>query len=303
MIVVVGTLMIVYVLVGGMKGTTYVQIIKAVLLLVGAAVMAAWVLGVSGSTSRELLGAPPNAARTARRSSSPDCSTQDDPSRLHLAGARAGAGHRGPAAHPHALLHRAERRRGPPVGGVGDLAGRRVLPVHAGARVRRGGAAASGDDRRAANQNNAAPLLAYQLGGEVLLGVVSAIAFATILAVVAGLTITASASFAHDVYANVIRRRARVAAGRGAGGAADRGGRRRRRDRRRHRGERAERRVPGRAGVRRGGVGEPADDPVLAVLGAVQHHRRAVQHLRRPGHLRRADRVLAGGVGQAGQTR
>ena len=40
--------MIVYVLVGGMKGTTYVQIIKAVLLLVGAAVMTAWVLGVVG---------------------------------------------------------------------------------------------------------------------------------------------------------------------------------------------------------------------------------------------------------------
>ena len=58
----------------------------------------------------------------------------------------------------------------------------------------------------AANQNNAAPLLAYHLGGELLLGVVSAIAFATILAVVAGLTITASASFAHDVYANVLRR-------------------------------------------------------------------------------------------------
>ncbi|WP_374203800.1 cation acetate symporter [Pseudonocardia sp. ICBG601] len=57
-----------------------------------------------------------------------------------------------------------------------------------------------------ANQNNAAPLLAAHLGGEIGLGLVSAIAFATILAVVAGLTITASASFAHDVYANVIKR-------------------------------------------------------------------------------------------------
>src|SRR5206468_4063096 len=47
--------------------------------------------------------------------------------------------------------------------------------------------------------NSAAPLLAYELGGEVVLGIISAIAFATILAVVAGLTITASASFAHDV--------------------------------------------------------------------------------------------------------
>jgi cation/acetate symporter len=54
--------------------------------------------------------------------------------------------------------------------------------------------------------NSAVPLLAYQLGGTLLLGIVAAVAFATILAVVAGLTITASASFAHDVYAGVLRR-------------------------------------------------------------------------------------------------
>jgi cation/acetate symporter len=54
-------------------------------------------------------------------------------------------------------------------------------------------------------ENSAAPLLAFQIGGTVLLGIVCAVAFATILAVVAGLTLTASASFAHDVYANVIK--------------------------------------------------------------------------------------------------
>ncbi len=54
--------------------------------------------------------------------------------------------------------------------------------------------------------NSAAPLLAYELGGTLLMGFISAVAFATILAVVAGLTITASASFAHDVYASVIKR-------------------------------------------------------------------------------------------------
>ena len=52
--------------------------------------------------------------------------------------------------------------------------------------------------------NAAAPLLAFYLGGPLLLGFISAVAFATILAVVAGLTITAAASFAHDIYANVI---------------------------------------------------------------------------------------------------
>src|SRR5690606_23749340 len=54
--------------------------------------------------------------------------------------------------------------------------------------------------------NSAAPLLALALGGPLLLGFIAAVAFATILAVVAGLTITASASFAHDVYVNVLRR-------------------------------------------------------------------------------------------------
>ncbi|HWV77021.1 MAG TPA: cation acetate symporter, partial [Isoptericola sp.] len=54
--------------------------------------------------------------------------------------------------------------------------------------------------------NSAAPLLAFALGGEILLGLISAVAFATILAVVAGLTITAAASFSHDIYANVIKK-------------------------------------------------------------------------------------------------
>jgi cation/acetate symporter len=60
--------------------------------------------------------------------------------------------------------------------------------------------------------NTAAPLLALHIGGvdstwgAILLSVISAVAFATILAVVAGLTLASSSSFAHDIYANVIRR-------------------------------------------------------------------------------------------------
>jgi cation/acetate symporter len=53
--------------------------------------------------------------------------------------------------------------------------------------------------------NSAAPLLAYTIGETILLCVVSAVAFATILAVVAGLTLAASVSFAHDVYATILR--------------------------------------------------------------------------------------------------
>jgi cation/acetate symporter len=53
--------------------------------------------------------------------------------------------------------------------------------------------------------NSAAPLLAFRIGGPILLGLVAAVAFATILAVVAGLTLAASASFAHDIYASVLK--------------------------------------------------------------------------------------------------
>ena len=63
-IAVVGAVMIVYVLVGGMKGTTYVQIIKAALLVVAAAVMTAWVLGIFGLNLSALLDRA--AARSPR---------------------------------------------------------------------------------------------------------------------------------------------------------------------------------------------------------------------------------------------
>jgi cation/acetate symporter len=71
------------------------------------------------------------------------------------------------------------------------------------------------DDIIASNKagNTAAPLLAQEIGGgagsaggAILLSVISAIAFATILAVVAGLTLASSSSFAHDIYMNVIRK-------------------------------------------------------------------------------------------------
>lgn len=64
-IAVVGALMIAYVLIGGMKGTTWVQIIKAVLLIAGAGVMTVWVLGKYGFNLSSLLGAAVDAAPKA----------------------------------------------------------------------------------------------------------------------------------------------------------------------------------------------------------------------------------------------
>ena len=109
--------------------------------------------------------------------------------------------------------------------------------------------------------NSAAPLLAFELGGTILLGLISAVAFATILAVVAGLTITAAASFAHDIYANVIKR-GEVDARRRGEGRADHGGRHRDPgDHRRHLRQRPERRVP--RGARLRGRGVSANLPTI----------------------------------------
>ncbi len=203
-IAVVGGLMVVYVLVGGMKGTTYVQIIKAVLLLVGAAVMTAWVVGIFGFDLSALLDRAASRSPKGDAVLGPGLVYTNPVDFVSLALALV----LGTAGLPHILMRfytvpdAREARRSVVwaiwvigvfylftlVLGYGAMA---LLPV---------------GTVTAANQNNAAPLLAYHLGGELLLGLVSAIAFATILAVVAGLTITASASFAHDVYANLIRR-------------------------------------------------------------------------------------------------
>ena len=108
-IVIVGAVMIAYVLFGGMIATTWVQIVKAVLLLGGASLLALLVLVALRDATRsrsspraaERYGAAGARARPARR----------QPARRDLARARADVRHRRPAAHPDALLHRARRAR------------------------------------------------------------------------------------------------------------------------------------------------------------------------------------------------
>ncbi|HEY0166002.1 MAG TPA: cation acetate symporter [Jatrophihabitans sp.] len=210
-IAIVGVLMIAYVLVGGMRGTTWVQIIKAGLLIVGAAVMFVWVLAKYGFNLSELLGASVDrAGPTGSKLLDPGAQygksslTKLDFLSLGLALVL------GTAGLPHVLMRfytvpSAREARRSVVWAIW-LIGifylfTLVLGFGAGAIVGpKAIAAAPG------KANSAAPLLAFELGGTVLLGVIAAVAFATILAVVAGLTITASASFAHDVYNNVIKR-------------------------------------------------------------------------------------------------
>ncbi|MDQ2709745.1 MAG: cation acetate symporter [Actinomycetota bacterium] len=208
---VVGLIMVVYVLVGGMKGTTWVQIIKAGLLLVGAAVLTVWVLGKFGFNFSEILGlAIQNSPKTGEKILGPGlaygATTTSKIDFISLALALVF----GTAGLPHILMRfytvpNAREARRSVVWAIWLIGIFYLFTLVLGY----GAAALVGPEKINAapgSTNSAAPLLAYALGGELLLGIISAIAFATILAVVAGLTITASASFAHDGYANVIRK-------------------------------------------------------------------------------------------------
>jgi cation/acetate symporter len=220
-IAIVGILMIIYVLVGGMKGTTWVQIIKAGLLLISTALITIWVLALFGFSLSAVLGQAVSANPVLETAGQ----TKPLGEKLLGPGLQYGATAAakidfvslslalvlGTAGLPHILMRfytvpSAKEARRSVVWAIW-LIGifylfTLVLGYGAAALVPGGATTIANAPGRT---NSAAPLLAYVLGGEVLLGLISAVAFATILAVVAGLTITASASFAHDVYANVIK--------------------------------------------------------------------------------------------------
>ncbi|MEO5983229.1 MAG: cation acetate symporter [Pedococcus sp.] len=207
-IAIVGVIMISYVLIGGMKGTTWVQIIKAVLLIIGAAVMFVWVLSKFGFNLSSLLGDAVQASG-GKKVLDPGLQygksglTKIDFISLSLALVL------GTAGLPHVLMRfytvpsSKEARKSVEWAiwliGIFYLF---TLVLGYGAAALVGPKVISAAPGKA---NSAAPLLAYELGGELLLGIISAVAFATILAVVAGLTITASASLSHDIYNSVIK--------------------------------------------------------------------------------------------------
>ncbi|WP_422933505.1 solute symporter family protein [Sinomonas sp. P47F7] len=208
-IAVVGVLMIMYVLIGGMKGTTWVQIVKAFLLVIGAAAMTVMVLAMNGFDLSRLLGSAVEAGgKTGGALLNPGLqygvsdTTKLDFVSLGLALVL------GTAALPHVLMRfytvpTAKEARKSVVWAIWLIGAfylfTLVLGYGAAALV-----GASTIKAAPGGVNSAAPLLAFQLGGPILLGFIAAVAFATILAVVAGLTITAAASFAHDIYANVL---------------------------------------------------------------------------------------------------
>lgn len=210
-IAIVGAIMIMYVLVGGMKGTTWVQIIKATLLILGAGVMTIWVLALFGfNLSAVMQGAVDMAGDKGEAILEPGLQygatalSQLDFLSLALALVL------GTAGLPHVLTRfytvpSAKEARKSVVVAIWLIGIFYLFTLVLGY----GAAALVGPERILAapgGQNSAAPLLAFELGGEILLGIIAAVAFATILAVVAGLTITAATSFAHDIYASIIKK-------------------------------------------------------------------------------------------------
>jgi len=212
----VGVLMIVYVSIGGMKGTTWVQMVKAVLLIAGALLMTFLVLWKFHFNVSDLLGTA--AAKSGHGAAFLEPGLKygaTGTSKLDFISLGI-ALVLGTAGLPHILIRfytvpTAKAARKSVNWAIGIIGAFYLMTIALGF----GAAALIGPDEiRAKNPagNAAAPQLAEYLGGvgstsgAVLLAVISAVAFATILAVVAGLTLASSSSFAHDIYANVIRK-------------------------------------------------------------------------------------------------
>ncbi|MEV4416307.1 cation acetate symporter [Catellatospora sp. NPDC049609] len=226
-IIFIGILMIVYVTVGGMKGTTYVQIIKAFLLMVGAAVMTLLVLAAFKFNLSGLLGEA--AAKSGKGAAFLEPGLRYG---KEVAGDAAQTFYNkmdllslgialvlGTAGLPHILIRfytvpnsKAARKSVLWAIGIIGTFYLMTLALGFGAAAMVGGEAITAQDK---GGNTAAPQLAQALGekflggttgGAAMLAIIAAVAFATILAVVAGLTLASSSSLAHDIYASVIRK-------------------------------------------------------------------------------------------------
>jgi cation/acetate symporter len=213
----VGALMILYVTVGGMKGTTWVQIVKAVMLMAGAALLVVMVLAKFDFNVSEMLGAAADQSALKDKFLDPGgkygltTTTKLDFLSLGLALVL------GTAGLPHILVRfytvptsRDARKSVLWAIGLIGVFYLFTLVLGFGAAALVGSANIAAEDK---GGNMAAPLLAEVLGGgagttggAILLAVIAAVAFATILAVVAGLTLTSSTSVAHDIYNNVLRK-------------------------------------------------------------------------------------------------
>ena len=212
-ILLTGVFMLTYVIFGGMIATTWVQIIKAVLLMGGATAMTLFVLGKVGWNPVELFNRARDASPEGDAYLAPGLflASPIDTVSLGLALVL------GTAGLPHILMRfftvpDAKAARSSVMWAMGLIGAFYIMTTALGfgARAFLG---EEGVEAAGPGANLAAPNLAQFLGGgegtfggDLFLAVIAAVAFATILAVVAGLVISASGAVAHDVWSNVIRR-------------------------------------------------------------------------------------------------
>jgi len=208
----VGILMVVYVVFGGMLATTWVQIVKAVLLMGGSLLLSILVIGHFGFSLSAFFEAvthvkvQENGADVVKNFLEPGMRYKPPHGPLDLLSLGV-ALVLGTAGLPHILIRfytvpDAKTARLSVVWAMGIIGAFYLMTTFFGF----GAATIVGKEYILANGgvNMSAPLLAKVLGGEILFAFISAVAFATILAVVAGLTISASTSFAHDFWTNVV---------------------------------------------------------------------------------------------------
>jgi cation/acetate symporter len=203
-VVVVGVVMLAYVLFGGMIATTWVQIVKATLLLSGAAMLCVLTLARFGFNPATLFARAAQIYGPAVLAPGKQVANPWDAISLGLALMF------GTAGLPHILMRfytvpdaRAARQS---VFWATGLVGAFFLMTFIlgfGAMVLVGRETITLVDK---GGNMATPLLAEVLGGTGLLGFIAAVAFATILAVVAGLTLSGAAALSHDLWVSVHRK-------------------------------------------------------------------------------------------------
>jgi cation/acetate symporter len=213
-VLITGIFMLCYVIFGGMLATTWVQIIKAVLLMIGITVMSIFVLAEVGFNPIELFRqANENAGPESTFSLGPGTFLDSPLDTLSLGLALV----LGTAGLPHILMRfftvpDSKAARSSVVWAIFLIGTFYILTtfIGFGARAILG---AEGEQIVGAGGNLTAPELARDLGGgagtfggDLFLAIIAGVAFATILAVVAGLVLSASGAVAHDVWSNIIRK-------------------------------------------------------------------------------------------------
>ena len=210
-VVIVTTLMVIYVAVGGMLATTWVQIIKAILLLIGVTVLAVLTLASFNFSFSEMY-----AEAQFRHDTDGFLTVGGGLGLSTLSSISLGVGLcLGLAGSPHLLMRfftvkdkaAARVSAGVALGAVSyvNLLIFFVIGVGAVALVKGNSAYLDDSGDVIGGSNMVSIHLADAVGGEIFMGVIAAVAFATILAVVAGLMLASVTALTHDLYSNIVK--------------------------------------------------------------------------------------------------